>query len=279
MKHTAYQLFKKPFFGRFMRPWRWPESVDRSPWHALRVTSESGSQLSALVAESTAPQVKGAVVMAHPMGVIAKGFWMKNGHADALRNAGYHVMVFDLNGFGESPSTNMEYPLDILAAGQAMQTRYPNLPIAVVGASMGAAMSMCALSKPNHPFKAAVLEGAFPTLLHFWGRYPIPKLGIQLSKIVYPAGERRMRPVLAADQLVGTPGIFLIYGEADIYTPVNDGKLLWQALKDKTETDFWAVPNADHTHAFRAQPEEYTRKVVAFLDEQMGVTPAAVRSV
>jgi len=56
--------------------------------------------------------------------------------------------------------------------------------VAVLGASMGAAMSLCAMAQPAHPFKAAVLESAFPTLLHFWSRYPIPRLGIQLSKIL-----------------------------------------------------------------------------------------------
>jgi len=269
MKHTAYQLFKKPFFGRFMRPWLWPESVDRADWKRVTVHSESGAELVALVAESNIKPVKGAVVMVHPMGAIAKGFWLKYGHASLLRDAGYHVMVFDLNGFGESPSTNLEYPLDVVAAGLAMQARYPDLPLAVMGASMGAAMSMCALAKHNHPFKVAVLEGSFPTLLHFWGRYPIPKLSIQLSKIFYPAGEKRMRPLLAADQLVGQPSVLFIYGEADIYTPVKDGKLLWRALSHKTKTDFWAVPDADHTHALRANPDEYSRRVVQFLNEHM----------
>lgn len=271
MKNTAYRLFKKPFFGRFARPWRWPESVDQNHWQRLSVDSQSGARIAALLAPAHTPQAKGAVLMSHPMGVVAKGFWMKYGHAELLRQAGYHVMVFDLNGFGESTSTTMDYPLDVLAAGQALQARYPDLPVAVVGASMGAAMSVCAMAQPEHPFKAAVLESAFPTLLHFWSRYPIPKLGIQLSKIVYPAGERSLRPTHAAENLVGSPGLLMIYGDADEFTPVKDGELLWQALRHRTQTEFWQVPGATHTHAYAAQPKEYAEKVIGFLDKQLVV--------
>jgi alpha-beta hydrolase superfamily lysophospholipase len=275
MKNAAYRLFKKPFFGRFVRPWRWPDSVDQHHWQRLSVESQSGAIIAALLAPAHTPQAKGAVLMSHPMGVVAKGFWMKYGHAELLRQAGYHVMVFDLNGFGESTSTTMDYPLDVLAAGQALQARYPDLPVAVVGASMGAAMSVCAMAQSEHPFKAAVLEAAFPTLLHFWSRYPIPKLGIQLSKVVYPAGERSLRPTHAAEHLVGSPALLMIYGDADEFTPVKDGELLWQALRHRTQTEFWQVPGAKHTHAYAAQPKEYAEKVIGFLDRQLVVSKLA----
>lgn len=274
LKHAFYNVFKKPFFGRFVRPWRWPEGVDETQWNRLEIPSTSGATISALMArahvnEKKGEQAKGAVLMSHPMGVVAKGFWMKYGHAQMLRNAGYHVMVFDLNGFGESTSTTMDYPLDVLAAGLELQKQFPELPIAVLGASMGAAMSVCAMAQPQHPFKVAVLESAFPTLLHFWSRYPVPKLGIQLSKLVYPKGERSLRPLYAAEHLVGSPDVLMIYGEADIYTPVKDGGLLFDALKNKTQVELWTVPNAQHTHAFRTAPDAYQTRVIEFLDEHL----------
>ncbi len=270
MKNTAYRLFKKPFFGRFVKPWRWPDQADRQHWQRLQIASESGATLAALLGPAHTATAKGAVLMSHPMGVVAKGFWMKYGHSEMLRRAGYHVMVFDLNGFGESTSTTMDYPLDVLAAGQALQARYPDLSVAVLGASMGAAMSVCAMAQPHHPFKAAVLESAFPTLLHFWRRYPVPKWGIQLSKLIYPAGERSLRPTYAAEHLVGSPSLLLIYGESDEFTPVEDGKLLWRTLQQKTHTEFWQVPDAEHTHAFAAHPVPYAEKVIGFLDTHLG---------
>ncbi|MFY0641719.1 MAG: alpha/beta fold hydrolase [Bermanella sp.] len=269
MKHTFYQVFKKPFFGRFMKPWRWPEGIDQSQWQPRNITSESGATIATLMALAHTNTAKGAVLMVHPMGTIAKGFWLKHGHAELLRQAGYHVMVFDLNGFGESTSTTMDYPLDVLAAGHLLQAEFPELPIAVLGASMGASMSICAMSHAKHPFKAAVIEAAFPTLLHFWSRYPIPKLGIQFSKLLYPKGERSLRPSLAAQNLVGSPEMLLIYGDDDIYTPIKDGKLLFNELQKKTATQFWQVKNAKHTLAYPTQPEQYAAKVIGFLDENL----------
>ncbi|AQZ95322.1 dipeptidyl aminopeptidase [Halopseudomonas phragmitis] len=277
MKNSAYRLFKKPFFGRFVRPWHWPEGVDQQQWQRLTIASQSGAKLSGLLAPAHCAVAKGAVLMVHPMGAIAKGFWMKYGHADMLREAGYHVLLVDLNGFGESTSTTMDFPLDVLAAGQALQAQYPQLPVAVMGASMGAAMSVCAMAQPEHPFKAAVLESAFPTLLHFWSRYPIPRLGIQLSRLVYPAGERSLRPLDAAQRLVGRPSMLMIYGDADEFTPVADGQLLWRVLNSHTQAEFWQVPGAQHTHAYAAQPRDYAQKVVAFLDTQLLHSEQAAR--
>ena len=39
---------------------------------------------------------------AHPMGVEAKGYYLKHGHGMALRQGGFNVLLFDFNGFGES---------------------------------------------------------------------------------------------------------------------------------------------------------------------------------
>ncbi|MGB0944777.1 MAG: alpha/beta hydrolase family protein [Marinomonas sp.] len=269
MKKLLYSLLKKPFFGRFNKPWRWPDDINQADWKRLSFKSESGAKISALVAESLTEDIKGAVLLCHPMGVSAKGFWLRYGHAQLLRQSGYHVMVFDFNGFGESGSTNMDFPLDVLAAGNALQNQYPNLALGLIGASLGGAMSVCAMTSPTHPFKAAVIESAFPTLMHFWRPYPLPKLALQFVQLIYPSGEKRVRPVHAANILVGRPDMLLIYGEADKFTTVAHGKLLFDALKRNTEAEFWQVEGATHTHAYAAQPKEYESRVVKFLDRSL----------
>lgn len=301
MKTFFYKWLKKPFFGRFNKTWRWPDDIEQADWRRLYFKSQSGSEICALLGESQAnldqaeavtssmqtevntsvqtavespnQSAKGAVLLCHPMGVSAKGFWLRYGHASLLRQAGYHVMVFDFNGFGESHSTNMEFPLDVLAAGDALATEYPDLPIALIGASLGGAMSVCAMSNPQHPFKAAVIESAFPTLLHFWKQYPIPKLALHLIQLIYPQGEKRVRPIHAAKSLKGQPNMLLIYGEADQYTPVKHGKILFEALKNQTATEFWAVEGAKHTHAYAAKPNEYKERVLSFLETSLKSVP------
>ena len=268
MKNLVFKVFKKPFFGRFQVPWRWPDNAEQSQWRRINLNSQSGANISALLSRCEG-KAKGAVLLAHPMGASAKGFWIRYGHAQLLRDAGYHVMVFDLNGFGESSSTNMDYPLDVLAAGQYLNKLFPKLNVAVMGASMGGSMSVCAMSDASHPFKAAVIESAFPTLLHFWSRYPLPSLALKLSKIFYPPGERKLRPVLAAENLKGQPSMLLIYGSGDVFTPPKDGQQLNDALTKNTNTQFWVAEGAEHTHAYRQEPEEYAKRVLGFLDKEL----------
>lgn len=272
MKKILYSLLKKPFFGRFNKPWRWPDDINQKDWQRLSFESESGAKISALIAESLSVDIKGAVLLCHPMGVSAKGFWLRYGHAQLLRQSGYHVMVFDFNGFGESGSTTMDFPLDVLAAGNVLQSQYPNLPLGLIGASLGGAMSVCAMTSPTHPFKAAVIESAFPTLMHFWRSYPLPKLALQFVQLIYPSGEKRVRPMHAAKTLAGRPDMLLIYGEADKFTTVAHGKLLFDVLKQNTEAEFWQVEGAMHTHAYAAQPEEYENRVLSFLDKSLVLT-------
>ena len=268
LKNRIHKAFKKPFFGQFQVPWRWPDNAVPEDWRRVQIKSGSGSLLSGLLGRCEG-EAKGAVLMAHPMGAAAKGFWVRNGHAQLLRDAGYHVLAFDLNGFGESTNTNMDYPLDVLAAGQYLDKLFPKLNVAVMGASMGGAMSICAMSEEGHPFKAAIIESAFPTLLDFWSRYPLPSLALKFSKIIYPPGERKLRPLLAAKSLKGEPPMLLIYGNGDVYTPPRDGEKLLKALNEKTQAEFWVAQGAEHTHAYRQQPQEYAKRVLTFLNKEL----------
>ncbi|WP_197477681.1 MULTISPECIES: hypothetical protein [unclassified Marinomonas] len=69
MKKLLYSLLKKPFFGRFNKPWRWPDDINQTDWKRLSFKSESGAKISALVAESLTEDVKGAVLLCHPMAI------------------------------------------------------------------------------------------------------------------------------------------------------------------------------------------------------------------
>lgn len=186
-----HRILKKPFLRHFEREWRWPEDVAQEGWDAVSIKSASGSNLKAIFGASQTKHVLGVIVLAHPMRKAAKGFWLKSGHAELFRNAGYHVLAFDFNGFGESQSTTFDYPSDVIAAGEYIKHEYSSLDIAVVGASFGAAWSICAMSRTAQPFKAAILEASFPTLSDFWQRYPFPNFMLKASKFFSLHGRKR----------------------------------------------------------------------------------------
>lgn len=260
-----HHQLKKPFFGRFMKPWRWPADVPTEGWDRVTIASPSGSSLAAIL--KLAPQGRGVVVCAHPMGLAAKGFWLRNGHADALLAAGFHVLAYDFNGFGESPSTTFEYPLDAIAAGQWARQRFPGLPVHALCASFGALNTLSAIDNPAFPYDSVVAEGCSPSLPQFWKAYPFAHAVLQASRIVAPAGERRIRPVAHLPRAKPGVPLMLIHSHGDRWTPVAFGDELEQAVAASTPLTRLVLDTADHTHGMRDEPERYWPAVLAFLEE------------
>ncbi len=260
----AHRLLRKPLFGRFEVPWRMPEGVGESEWQRVSFASPTGATLIGLVAEAEANPV-GTLVLAHPMGKAAKGFWLRYGHAELFRRAGFHVFAFDFNGFGESEAVSFDYPSDALAAGQFAQARYPALPVGLVGASFGAGWGMCSMARAGSPYRAAVLEGLFPSLPDFWRHYPVAYACLRASQFVWPKMERELRPEREATRIVGRPDVLLVYGDADPFTPPAHGERMLRAMEGCTNAELWVLPNVEHTFAYRDQREAYAGRVVPFL--------------
>lgn len=260
-----HHQLKKPFFGRFMQPWRWPAGVPTAPWDRLTIASPSGARLAAVL--QLAPQGRGVVVCAHPMGLAAKGFWLRYGHAQALLDAGFHVLAFDFNGFGESPSASFDYPADVIAVGQWARQRFAGLPVHVLSASFGAINTLSAIGHPAFPYDSVVAEGCPPSLPQFWKAYPFAHAVLQASRMVAPAGERRIRPVAHLPQAPAGVPLMLIHSHGDTWTPVAFGDELEQAVPATTPLTRLVLGKADHTHGMRDEPQCYWPAVLAFLNE------------
>ena len=259
-----HRLLRKPFFGRFEVPWVWPAETDPSTWDRVTFANPAGVHLAGLWGTAEGDAI-GTLVLAHPMGKAAKGFWLRYGHATLFRQSGFNVLVFDANGFGESAASSFDYPSDVLAAGLWAQARTPALLVGLVGASFGAAWGLCAMARAENPFRAAVLEAAFPTLPEFWRHYPFPQAMLKLAQFVRPELEMRFRPEHAATQVGGNPPVLLVHGGADEYTPPAHGERLLKAFEGSARAELWVVPGIEHTYVYRDAPAAYAARVVPFL--------------
>lgn len=262
---AIYRTLKRPFFGRFMKPWRWPEGVAPDRYERVRIASRSGASLHGLVRLASAP-ARGVAVLAHPMGLAAKGFWLKYGHADLFTARGYHVVAFDFNGFGESPSSNFDYPGDLISTGHFARGRFPRLPVFAIGASFGSMRSLEAASEPGQPFAAVVAEAAAANLPDFWKHYPVAYALLQASRVIYPPWERRLRPEYLLARAASVPPLLLIHSRADRWTPPAFGDRIAAAVQDRGRVERLIVDGAEHTHALRDARAAYTDTVFSFLD-------------
>lgn len=261
----GHHLLKKPFFGRFMKPWRWPADVSQEGWERVRVASRSASRLEAIVAR-TPLAAHGVVVCAHPMGLACKGFWLRHGHAQKLLDAGFHVVAFDFNGFGESPSTNFDFPGDVLSVGQWARSTFPGLPVHALTASFGAINTLSAIAEAAFPFDKVVAEGCPPTLPDFWKAYPLAHAVLSVGRRVNPESELHLRPVhhLASMRDVD---VLLIHSRADRWTPVHFGDALQQAASRPERIQRLVLEHADHTHGMRDEPQRYWSAVLEFFNQ------------
>jgi pimeloyl-ACP methyl ester carboxylesterase len=257
-----HRILRKPFFGRFEVPWSWPEGTDPAAWERVQFKNPSNATLSGLwgAAHGIA---RGTLVLAHPMGKAAKGFWLRQGHAELFRRDGYNVLLFDANGFGESEPASFDYPADVLAAGLWAQARTPQLAVGLVGASFGAGWGLCAMARPGSPFKMAVLEAAFPTLPDFWRHYPFAYAALRVSQFVWPRMERNLRPEREAARVLGKPSVLLLYGDRDRYTPPAHGERLAKAFGAAATVEMTVLPEVDHTFALRDAAARYTELVLS----------------
>ena len=264
----AHRLLRKPFFGRFEVPWRMPEGEEANAWQRVSLPSSTGASLAGLLGEAEGDAV-GMLVLAHPMGKSAKGFWLRHGHAELFRRAGFHVLAFDFNGFGESAPKSFDYPADALAAGLFAQARFPRLRVALVGASFGAGWGLCSMAREGSPYRAAVLEGVFPTLPDFWRHYPVAHAFLRVSQVVWPRMERQMRPEQHAARIVGDPDVLIIQGESDPFTPPAHGERVLRAMGGRARAELWVLPDVEHTFAYRDQKDAYAARVVPFLRDSL----------
>jgi len=264
----VHRLLRKPFFGRFEVPWSWPSAADETKWERVAFRNPRGARLAGIWGPAEGESL-GTLVLAHPMGKAAKGFWLRHGHADLFRRSRFNVLAFDANGFGESESASFDYPGDILAAGLWAQARTPEHSIGLVGASFGAGWGLCSMARAGNPYRTAVLEAAFPTLPEFWRHYPLAHAALRASQLIWPSIERNLRPEREAPNVLGRPSVLLIYGDQDKYTPPAYGERLMRAFGRAARSEICVIPGVDHTYAYRDAPEIYAERVILFLTDSM----------
>ena len=278
---NVYTVLKKPFFSRYQKPWSWPAEAEaeRGRWRRVEFDNGRGGKLVGLFGEAGPGPARGTVVCAHPMGVEAKGFYLKHGHAQMLRGGGYNVLLFDFNGFGESPDADLLYPDDVLAAARGARELAPGLPVVGLGSSFGAAWLLCALGREGHGLSAAVLECPFTTLDEYWIRYKVAYAVLKVSTVLMPRLLAQLRPVERIRELRGVSKVLFIYGAMDTVTPVSMGERLMAACPLPPEQrSLWVVPEAKHTRALGAAPEAYRERVLGLLDSALAGAAAQSRT-
>jgi alpha-beta hydrolase superfamily lysophospholipase len=246
----------------------------------IELNSASGARLTAWV---MAPPVRrGAVVVLH--GVHANRSDML-GRAELLWRNGYAVLVPDFQAHGESTGTRVTFGYlesrDAASAVRYLRRRYPTLPVAAIGVSMGGAA--LALAAHDAQPDAAVLEAVYPSITEALDNRIAHRAGL-LSHVLTPLLLLQLEPRLGIgpDDLRPIDGIkslhapvLIISGAADWHTTASQTQALYAAANEPKE--LWLVPGARHVDLLRYDPSAYAEHVLGFLDRSITVraSPAA----
>ncbi len=263
-----YQLLKKPFFGSFMVKWRSPlTAVEKKEWESISVKSKSGGLIQGMFAKAKSKNPKATIVLGHPMGKEAKGYFLKRGYTNLLRENGFNTIVFDFNGFGESSHGNFSYFEDITAISIKAKELTPNRPIGYHGISLGAMFSTISFADKTHQYDFAIIESSATTLADFWVQFPFAYKALQVMNFSLPKYERKIAFQERIKEVKHLQSILYIYSEADTWVPVSMGKILQK--NTNVPTAFWLAKDAQHAEIMKSNDKRaYQNRILEYFNKE-----------
>ena len=262
-----YKLIKKPFFGKFMVAWKNPlTEAQQREWQPLTIESKSGGKLVALFATAKTPNAKATIVLGHPMGKEAKAYFIKNGYTDLLRNNGFNVLVFDINGFGESTFGNFSFYEDIVAVSIKAKSLTPALPIGYHGISLGGQMATIAFTDEDHRFDFAIIESAATTLQEFWKKFPTAFYVLKFMYLFVPRYAKKISMIDRIAEVKKLQSVLFIYSQTDTWVPFSMGERFQKNCNVSSE--LWKVETAEHAQIIKSSHrKEYEEKILNYFEE------------
>ncbi|MBN1660074.1 MAG: alpha/beta hydrolase [Anaerolineae bacterium] len=236
----------------------WGDPADAEIYYRdLVLTTEDGVEIAAWYVPASAHAPRGTILLAH--GLMDRKATMLQ-IVPWLHEAGYHVMLVDFRGHGESekrPTTvGREEVFDLQAALDWLEEEGAAERVGGLGMSLGAA-ALVNTAAHDVRIDALVLDSLFAR----WGDTDF-------------AADYRLPPdwlvpgVPVPIDIIGTLHIplYIIHGTADILTEEEHAYRLHEAANDPKQ--LW-VNDSGHAWSAWTYPEEYKERVLSFFDEAL----------
>jgi alpha-beta hydrolase superfamily lysophospholipase len=200
--------------------------------------------------------------------------------ADLIAQAGYGALLFDLRNSGESDgqvtTLGLDETRDVAAAvAFVYQTAGTDAPVALFGHSMGGATVLLAAARLPE-VRAVIAESAYSSIeenlnesiqgLTGLPPFPFAPLVVFFGQLDAGIDIRLVRPVDVVAQISPRP-LLLIHGEQDQTILAENSRRLYAAAREPKE--LYLLPAAGHGGFLQAEPVEYPRRILAFLEKSL----------
>lgn len=267
-----------------------PQTKGEIAGETVRFVSLDGLELQGIFIPCTSTGRAGTIIFAHEVGA---GLNSYERYCAFLLEDGYNIFSFDFRGQHAVKNGNYnptqwasenEY-FDLLGAIAYVEGRADVDPerIGLFGVSRGATTCLCVLGR-SPGIKAVVCDGAFSTMgtlvsyirkwapIYFprWIAHRLPGFVIAyLSFLGIKASQRRLgRKLLTLEWGLKenrTTPVFIIHGKRDSYIDARHARWLYDHIRASKQ--MWIVDGARHNEAVVLEPDEYRKRVTAFLKE------------
>ena len=242
---------------------------------SVAIPSGSGSTLAGWFVRGMVGQ--GAVLLLHQLRGNRSSMI---GRARFLRDAGYSVLLVDLQAHGESPGDRITFgaqeSLDARAALGYLMRAAPGENIGAIGVSLGGASLLLGAGDPaGNLARAIVLEAVYPAIekaianrLRLRAGSVGPMFTPMLAGWLRPltgVESAELRPVERISSVV-VP-VMVIAGSRDRHTTVEDSRHLFEAAR--APKAFRMIEGAAHEDLHTFGGGEYERAVLEFLEAHL----------
>jgi len=250
--------------------------LDTMEYEAIYISSNEGYSLFGRLIEHDSP--KGTVIFAHGYHSSCRRDLAIQ--ARSVYEDGYNILLISQRAHGLSQGKYICFGAkeryDVVGWAEYVCARYPKLPVALFGLSMGGATVMMASELDLPPSVKCIISDCgftspreiisntlrykrkiivYPTIIfmELWA--------MLLAKLKYDEAS-----TLKALK-VNTRPLLLIHGEDDLYVPTEMSKR--NAALDPSRIELLLIPNAKHAQAVYFDSGAYISRVLGFLNKNM----------
>lgn len=255
-----------------------PQSIYSASFEHVRVPTADGLTLDGWFIPETGAQR--TILICHGAGANKGNFIWFFG---PLIGHGYNVLFFDFRAHGASDGRMATYGIrekaDVVAAVEWLKRDRPSQSNVVVGlGSSQGAMALALAAAEDSRLDAVVLDSPFTSprdLLHDdFGRVPVvgPLVAdwlLALASVQTGTNFFNVSAERAVASLRDRP-VFVVHGDEDMIMPASHSQRLYDAAPGPKAIWFGPGP---HSNIITTEPEEYGKRLFAFLDEHLGPAP------